>query len=65
MGNGRKQKGKPKQKGKRKLMKAKLAPKNETDAPEAKKQKVESQSVDKNKQKRTQFICVSFAKLRW
>ena len=30
-------------------MKAKLAPKNETDAPEAKKQKVESQSVDKNK----------------
>merc|ERR1711962_180731 len=40
MGNGRKQKGKPKKKGKRKLMKAKLAPKNETDAPEAKKQKV-------------------------
>jgi len=41
LGNG-KQKRKPKQKGKRKLMKAKLAPKNETDAPEAKKQKVES-----------------------
>ena len=30
-------------------MKAKLAPKSETDAPEAKKQKVETQSVDKNK----------------
>lgn len=42
LGNGRKQKGKPKKKGKRKLMKAKLAPKNETEAPEAKKQKIES-----------------------
>jgi len=44
LGGGRKQKGKQKKKGKRKLMKAKLiAPKkDESDAPEAKKQKIDS-----------------------